>query len=296
MDTLRRDYEKVLLGIAVAALIAVAVVIAVLLLRLISDSWVPEPHRGQAVAPLDATTLSNLEARASNPQQWEGRTLFGPPKGPNPSIDPEFCKWLTVYKLPCDRGVEKKDPDGDGWTNEEEWKLGSVPIDSRSLPAMGKVLAYVRFIRQPFPLQFKGYTTDPNGTHSLQFNDVQGRTFFVRKGDMVGDTPYRLESYRIGAGEDFDPKVGGIVRKEMSRATLRNIREAADTELPLNGVAHSRTLKGELWNAVDGDSRAFSVGDKFKVRGQEFRVIEVTEDGMVISDDQGKRTTLPLKK
>jgi hypothetical protein len=129
--------------------------------------------------------LESAAEKLLRPPQWvfSGRSgLFVPEKhfiGPTgvPTTlqttevhPPVPNEWLEQFGLPiAESDVLSQDPDGDGFTNLEEWHGRTNPIDPKSHPPYTTKLKMKSFTREPFALVFSAYAGD---TFTLNYIDT----------------------------------------------------------------------------------------------------------------------------
>ena len=79
-------------------------------------------------------------------------------------------EWLEQFDLPiADADVLTQDPDGDGFTNLDEWQGHTNPTDKNSHPAYIAKLKLSRFAQEPFRLIFASWSrmTPSGSTRSI---------------------------------------------------------------------------------------------------------------------------------
>ena len=84
-------------------------------------------------------------------------------------------EWLDQFSLPiADADVLTQDPDGDGFTNLEEWQGHTDPNEKGSHPPFIAKLKLKTFAREPFPLVFAA--TPGEGVFQLNYVDPKTPT------------------------------------------------------------------------------------------------------------------------
>ena len=206
---MKKHYERALLGAFAFALIA-------------CSGWFgwqalsfPENFSGRGgsqkpdntVNPADSKSIDAASALASNPRSWishEGSLfvsrsyvirdgqLFDPLEGDVPLHPPITNAWLVKYNLDYGNpNIKNEDPDEDRFTNLEEFRAGTDPRDPASVPAYTTKLCLTRFESVPFYLTFSGDAGDGE-TFSINTKAGKSRTQFLKVGDMIDGTPYKL--------------------------------------------------------------------------------------------------------
>ncbi len=151
-----------------------------------------------------AETVQKLEA----PSPWKpkGRSgLFVPEKhfiGANgePTAlrnallhPPVPNEWLEEFDLPmAESDILTQDPDGDGFTNRDEWEGHSNPTDRDSHPPYISKLRLRSSSEEAFPLIFSSSIGDNYAINNL---DRRKPTQFLHLGEMVQGTRYQLTNY-----------------------------------------------------------------------------------------------------
>jgi hypothetical protein len=103
-------------------------------------------------------------------------------------------EWLEELGLPItEADVLTQDPDGDGFTNLDEWLGHSNALDRDSHPPYVSKLKLRSFAQDPFPLIFSSSVED---TYAINNVDPSLPTQFRHLGELVEGTRYRLKSYR----------------------------------------------------------------------------------------------------
>lgn len=216
------------------------------------------------IAELDLTAIKGAEAGATDAAKWAPTKdanpyLFVPQRYmidasglPKPPAGGALYKdSLTGKDIPnsffidnnlplLDPGVAKQDPDKDGFTNEDEWRgtrdpkdpaawsNSTDPNDPKSHPPLITKLFLKKWIRVPFRLLFQAYDGDPTKPTEMSFQinaiDRGKRTEFLKLGEKVGGSNYRLEKFEFK--EETSPSTGE--KTDVSELTMLNT-ETNDT-------------------------------------------------------------------
>jgi len=163
----------------------------------------PPPQR--ATPPPKAVEMEQATERLRRPAQWafSGRSgLFVPEKhfiGANglPTTlqttevhPPVPNEWLEEFGLPIAEGdVLSQDPDGDGFSNLEEWQNQTKPTDRDSHPAFIAKLKLKSFVQEPFRLVFASWV---DNTFAINTNDLKKPTQFLKLGETIRGTNFKL--------------------------------------------------------------------------------------------------------
>jgi len=208
-DWLKAHYDRV-------ALIAAGII---LFLSAISIWWnaiqfgnrlvaQPGPPLKNASPPPVATELDRAAERLQRPSQWKSSTrsgLFVPEKHfigvngfpatlQNTQVHaPVPNDWIEKFGLPIqDADVLEQDPDSDGFTNLDEWQGGTDPTNKDSHPDYLTKLHLVSATEEPFRFIFSSWV---GGTFALNTIDQSEPTQFLKKGDVIGGTDFKIVKF-----------------------------------------------------------------------------------------------------
>ena len=210
MDWVRAHYERVLLISAAVVLFLSSVLIWRSAARFSSQLAVMPPAPSlKSVSPLEkAQELQAAAEKLHRPPQWTfgGRSgLFVPEKhfiGANgqPATlqttevhPPVPNEWLEQFGLPiADADVLDQDPDGDGFTNLDEWLGHTNPIDRNSHPEYYTKLKLKSAVEEPFRLIFSSWMGD---TYQINTIDFKQPTQFLKVGDPIKGTRFKIVKF-----------------------------------------------------------------------------------------------------
>ncbi len=210
MDWIRLHYDRLIVMVAVAFLFITAVAIwrdATEYAATFSAQQVgPAPKKPKP--PGRAAELDTALDKLHQPPQWtfSGRSgLFVPEKhfiGSNglPATlettqvhPPVPNEWLEQFGLPiADADVLTQDPDGDGFTNLDEWQGHANPIDKNSHPDYLTKLKLKAFSEEPFRLMFSSWDGDTFGINAI---DLKEPTQFLKIGDTIAGTRFKIVKF-----------------------------------------------------------------------------------------------------
>ena len=214
MDWLQKNYERVVLIAGVAILLVSAFCIFQRAIGFQSQFAELQSHPPQRPAspPGKAKEVEDALQKLRQPSQWTfgGRSgLFVPEKhligtdGQPATLHttevhpPVPNEWIEQFSLPiADADVLEQDPDGDGFTNFDEWQGHTNPIDRNSHPDYLTKLKLKSFSQEPFRLVFASRTEDTFGINTI---DLTQPTQFVKIGDTIAGTHFRRRKVH---GED----------------------------------------------------------------------------------------------
>lgn len=300
MDWLKKNYEKViLLGTALVA-IAIAMVIILgsqdFLAAFHQRNSTTAPNHTVESAPTEqiAASISSLQ----NPVSWipgdgslfvsrtyilKDNTLVDPLESEIPLHPPIPNKWIMENNLdPSDVNLLNSDPDADGFTTLEEWESGSNPSDPASIPPYYIKLRLKEFVEVPFRLKFT--TPDDGETFSINTIDQKGRTQFLKMGDVIHGTPYKLISYKP---EHITTEMG--LDKDVSKLELENTENGEKVVLINDTVVNSPSSYATFSYLQDVSEFKVKKGDTFTLspdKETKYKLIDISKSDAVIQDVQ----------
>jgi hypothetical protein len=165
------------------------------------------PPRNASPPPV-ATELDRAAERLQHPSQWKSSTrsgLFVPEKHfiaangmpatlQNTQVHPPVPNdWLEKFGLPIqDADVLEQDPDGDGFTNLDEWQGRTDPTNKESHPDYLTKLHLVSATEEPFRFMFSSRV---GGTFALNTIDQSEPTQFLKIGDVIRGTDFKIVKF-----------------------------------------------------------------------------------------------------
>ena len=300
MEWVRKNYEGLALGVAS-------------LILFLSGIWIFErashfreefaglrsrPRELPASPPGKAAAVELAAQHLRQPPQWtfSGRSgLFVPEKhfigadGQPATLHttevhpPVPNEWFEQFGLPiADGDVLEQDPDGDGFTNLDEWEGHTNPMDRNSHPDYVTKLKLKSFSTEPFPFVFASRTEDTFGINTI---DLREPTQFVKVGDMIAGTKFHVAHFR----EKFERNKYGT-NVDVSELILENVETHEQVALVKERVAISpasiATLvyswKGHRELTVKKDQE-FSLPPETNIK---YKLIDVQPTKAVITSSQ----------
>jgi hypothetical protein len=306
MDWLRRCYDRVIASASAAFLI---VILGFIFFGESSFNTsfevlrnLPPPNNQIRIGR--AAEIADAMQALQSPAQWNSDDragLFVPErhfigtKGEPVTLEtsqlhpPVPNDWLDDFDLPItDADVLSQDADGDGFTNFDEWQAQTNPIEKSSHPPYTFKLKLRSVSEEPFPLLFSSCIGDIFAINNL---DRKQPTQFLRLGETVKGTRYRLKSYKKKLDTD---KYG--TRLDLSELVL----EQVDNHKVVALVKGKPTTSPEsvarflyTWNGLQ-QNVAVKKDQEFSLQPQgalTYKLLEVTPEKATIV-----ATTLPDEK
>jgi len=242
MDWIKKNAEKFTLLLLALGLL-VASIFLFLGAQTFKKSFDPlmEPVlQGNKLPRLETQPLEAAQASLEKPSIWTHSTpplLVAAPyvldENGNPLevkdvplIAPDGTKvpyeWLNKYHLNnLNTQTLDEDPDGDRFTNLEEFKGGTDPTDKNSHSAYWTKLRLAEFIKVKFSIIFQGQPDDD----SFQINtvDVNQPTQILKMGDAIPNTKYKIIKFEKKIATD--PESG--IEHDNSELTIQGTDPAA---------------------------------------------------------------------
>lgn len=320
-DWIRNHYEKVILLVALVALLFSCVLLAQ---QIQADKDAAKPGlarigwKGTLVAPKDTVpfdaVLAAARAETTNALSVAARTTVserrvacvkcGKPI-PYEATECPFClavqpAIVDIEKLDTDDdgipdkvelalGLNPQDPadgsgdlDNDGFTNLEEIGAKTDPKDPESFPDPIVKLRVAGIRPVPFYLRFVTTSTLGDGSIRFQLNlQTLERTYFVKPGDVV--LGYKVAQYNPNGqgGETLT-----MVRQSDKRSVML-VKGRPVTEQELAILFVSLIDRGRL--------PVQRLNDVFTLRGVEYKVVDIRRENVVIQNMKtGENVTVPL--
>jgi hypothetical protein len=308
MDWFKKHFDRVIL----AALGVAAIVCAGILISKATgfneifasrnslkkpDNTVPTP--GTALVK---ERIGNIES----PKDWGGHegSLFisepylirgdGDPipvfrEGANQLFPPIPNTWIKQYGLDfSDPNLLNADPDGDRFSNLEEFMGKTDPTNAKSLPPYYTKLRLLEFIQVPFRLRFSG--SPDVGVYSINTMDLKGPTQFLKVGEMIAGTPYKIVKAEQKTENKNDMEV------DVSEVTIENQETGQKIVLVNDKPVNDPTVFARIKYLWDGSEFKVKRLDSFSVKPEEtvkYKLIDISDTEAVIEDPQGKKITIP---
>ena len=255
MDFLKRHYEKIVLAVALVALIGSAIYLAMRVGQLSSEGPTTRtPIHAAPIPPVDLTSYSNAITSLAEPPLWtKGNPFAAIPTGPERPV------------------------------------LSSTKTNLEPEPVV-----LLSVIRKPFKLLFMAYADDPTaGGYNFQINfQFRARTFFIpATGDVIKDhyedTGYRIVKFERKSVAVYDPSLNTKRDRDVSELTVQH-NGGNPVVLVLGKESEDQEPVALVRCTSDGLTGEYRRGQLLKCKGVTYKVIDIDIDPkqMVIVDTQ----------
>src|SRR5437870_8911392 len=166
------------------------------------------PPQKAASPPAIAVELDRAAKELEHPAQWKASTRSGlfvperhfiganglPATLQNTQVHPPVPNdWFEKYALAIeDADALDQDPDGDGFSNLDEWQGSTDPTKKDSHPDYLTKLHLVSATEEPFRYMFSSWVA---GTFAINTIDQSEPTQFLKIGDMIHGTPFKIVKF-----------------------------------------------------------------------------------------------------
>jgi hypothetical protein len=173
--------------------------------RLVAQPAAPQKA---ASPPAMAVELDRAAQELQHPAQWKSSTRSGlfvperhfiganglPATLQNTQVHPPVPnEWFEQYALAIEDGdVLDQDPDGDGFTNLDEWQGGTDPTNKESHPDYLTKLHLVSATEEPFGYMLSSWV---RGTFAINAIDQSEPTQFLKIGDVIRGTDFKIVKF-----------------------------------------------------------------------------------------------------
>ena len=250
MDWIKKNYDRFALFLLGAALL-VSSVYMLWVIHGFSDRFAPvlsDPPHGKKLTSLETEALRQAQESLAKPAVWtkhpaqlyvsrkfvardsNGRKMLIDPFDPQspPLHAPVPNAWFLEHGLEdqiLDADVLQQDPDGDGFTNLDEYLGKTDPQDPASHPSYLTKLRLKLYKKVPFRLKFEA--TDDDGSFQINTVDVKQPTQFVRIDEVIPGTKFKVVKFEKKTV--FNPKINED--KDVSELTVEHIESGIKTPL-----------------------------------------------------------------
>ncbi len=227
-------------------------------------------------------------------------------KGPDPNVstarDGIPDHWKRKYNLDVlDTTLASQDLDGDGFTTKEEFDASTDPTDKESYPDIIVRVKVSDIKGRKLPFKFTTAVTMPDGKNQLTFSvlasgNVPARTYWLKEGEMIGQTGFKVGAYTKKTTRVKDPKLNNIEREiDVSTVEVERVSDGKKVTLVVQAEPVEVDLECTLSLAMDNWSEVVHAGIVFTIRGKKYKVVEINKEkgtAIIQSELDGKRLTI----
>ncbi len=310
MDSITKHYDRIILavlGLLVAVFAGLIILNALSFNEIFESRNSSKPPSDKITEPETAIVRQEIVS-IQEPAEWvphEGSLFVSAPyvlqedgqltapleAGSVPLHPPVPNEWLVKYDLDwADGNVLEADPDNDKFSNREEWAGNTDPTSAKSRPPYITKLRLAEFVQTPFRLKFSG-SPDQGTTFTINARDLSSPTQFLKLGEMVDGTPYKLINYE----EKNVDKDGLIV--DTSELTIENQENREKIVLIFDREVNSPTEFAKLRYLWDGSEQTVKKGDDFSVEPEpnvKYKLVDITEtEALIQNAETGQEFKVP---
>lgn len=306
MDWIKKNYDRFALMLMAVALL-VSSVWLIVTAHGFSDRFTPvltEPVHGKKVTSLETETMEKAEASIQTPAQWKEHngSLFVSRKyvsrtdpatkkdslidpfepGSAPLHPPVPNDWFLQNGLAdriLDADVLTQDPDKDGFTNLEEFEGKTSPTDPNQHPPYYTKLRLKQFVKKPARLKFEAY--DDDGNFQINTIDVKQPSQFVKIGDEIQGTKYKVISFEKKSV--MNDRTG--VESDVSAITVENTETGVRFTDTVRTVADSPELFARFAYLWDNSELLIKKDQTFSLNPEadsQYKLIDIGDSEAVI--------------
>lgn len=322
MDWIKRRWDQFALLVCALLLLALS---GLLISKAMGFGEVFDRLKGNVaksteVEPVDTSVLEAARQQIKEPPQWVlgdkagslfvgqqyivvpdpatgSQKLISPTDPDSPPIyEPIPNDWFSKNDLPIlETDVLTQDPDGDKFTNLEEWEGKSDPNNPESHPPFWQKLRLKSFEQTKFRVLFPAYQGDPLDPSSLTFQintlDVNQPTQFLKLGDPIEGTKFVITGFEYKTITDANG-----VRKDLSELTVQNSESKDKVKLVIEQIMNSPDSFAVFKYLIDDSEMKVKLGKTFALPpdGTEYKVVDINSDRAVIEDAKtGEKHEIP---
>ncbi len=298
MDWIKKYYDRFALLLLGLVLIASSVLL-LQKTKAFPERFAPvqkEIPPGTALKAVEVTTVENAIKALDTPGQWnqhpgslfvsrkyivQNSKLIDPLEEGGITIHPPVPnEWLVEHEFDLlDPNILSGDPDGDGFTNLDEFHAKTNPREKESRPPYHTKLRLKRIVLRPFRLLFAAY----DDTYHINTLDLRQPTQFLNIGDTIRGTKFKLLKFekKMVTNE----ATGG--QQDISELTIQNQETQEEVVLIVNRAVDSPDSFADFVFLWDGTEFRVKKDQKFALKVEpevEYKLIDIQNDEAVITN------------
>jgi len=211
--------------------------------------------------------------------------------------------WKKKYGFDIlDASVAKADPDGDGFSNLEEYRAGTNPLDPKSHPDVASKLRVWGIRQRAFKLRYMSSMQPISGTNmTFGINLPSKRTVFVKLGESAEGYKVVAHEPKAAEGDVLELQKGPEHLRLVKNKELQQFEVTADLILLLdrkrfNNVAKDSTVKIReiIYNIIDITTNAVTMRGPQPGTALVVPLISEDERAEVLSEAVATPDTVPV--
>ena len=308
MDWIKTKYDRAILLVA-TALLLLSTVFVFLKMKSINEvfaAYFSPASKNTTIKPLDIDPINAARDALASPAKWKkgDKTVFvgaqwilrkdgrlEPFDSGMSEVHPGIPnKWFidsSIDLLAPD--APEQDPDGDRFSNRDEFAGGTNPSDPSLHPPFSNKLRLAKYIQIPFRLIFK-----VRDGEIMQINTVDLRqpSQFLKVGDKIAGTVFEITKLEKKEGVD---SLG--TKTDVSEATIRNIKTNVEIILVLGVIANSPDTYALFKYLYDDTEFKVKKEGEFQLKPDDkttYKLIDINNNEAVINiPATGAKLTIP---
>jgi hypothetical protein len=210
---------------------------------------------------------------------------------PAPADQAAYEAWFKKHNLNLsDPKMLDEDPDGDGFTNREEFLADSDPHDKNSRPGIHKSIRLKEYREVRLPFELDGI--DGDKARLKRTDEPNAKPITVKEGDTIKGLPYKV--VRVEAKQDYD-KAG--VMTDFTQVAFEDTGTKEKVVLMKNLPARTAATSAVLVSPDGKTTMTVHRGDVFswpEEQASRYKVIDLSPDQVVLLQlDTNKTWTIP---
>lgn len=190
-------------------------------------------------------------------------------------------EWEKKFGLnPFNSNDALLDLDGDGFTNLEEFLWKTNAADAEDFPPLAAKLRLIAVRKVPFNLMFIGkHSVSESSVFFALKNKQNLQDYYVKKGDTI-------DGFLIA---DYEEKIITITKNDLKISEDVSVlvlqKDDKLIRLPRGRDVEQTEYVAALHFTLDEHKFTVKLGDKFNLRQQEYKVVDITPDFVIVSDE-----------
>lgn len=233
-----------------------------------------------------AMTEPRREAGNSPAEQKEDERIAHSPHSELAVANSDYEAWFRKYRLDLnDPKMLDADPDGDGFTNREEFLAGTDPLDPNSHPGVHTGMHMKEYTKVELPFVLRSVAGE-----TAQIERTEGgekRVEAVKAGQTLKNTPYRVTA--VQSKQAFD-KDGHPV--DASHVTLENPANHQKVDLVKDLPTRSSASSAVLTSPDGTQTLTVHQGDTFSwpnEPGTHYVVKDLRDEQVILEQSETKQ-------